>query len=290
MQSLFALFFVVGWLLAGATPLNAVIKILDTKTITNLDIHELSALAYREGRLYALSDKGILHHLSLDLSHNKIEQLKLLHSYKLRNKKGKRLKKKKRDAEGMALYKKGLLISFEGASRVAYFSLDGILQKKMPLHPDLQNKDAYRGSNKGLEALAYSKKYGILTAPEMPLITSSFGGHTIYALTRRWRFNAEGSLTELYSVDASHVIVLLREFSFFSQRRVTTLLQLDLDSCAEEHICQPKLIAKLDSDKEVELDNYEGLCGVGSGRYLMVSDDNDSIFQKTLLVLFEIVL
>jgi hypothetical protein len=45
----------------------------------------------------------------------------------------------------------------------------------------------------------------------------------------------------------------------------------------------------MDSQKGWHIDNFEGLTKVGKNLYLMVSDDNESIFQKTLFVLFELI-
>ena len=42
------------------------------------------------------------------------------------------------------------------------------------------------------------------------------------------------------------------------------------------------------TDKGWMIDNFEGLTRVAPHRYLMVSDDNDNFFQKTLLIYFEV--
>ena len=65
-------------------------------------------------------------------------------------------------------------------------------------------------------------------------------------------------------------------------------MRVHLDRCNKKRVCQSELLAKLDSIKGWHIDNFEGLCKVGKNRYLMISDDNGSLFQKTLLVLFEI--
>jgi len=66
------------------------------------------------------------------------------------------------------------------------------------------------------------------------------------------------------------------------------LTKVHLDKCNALRICKSETLAKLDSADGWRLDNSEGLTRVDKNRYLMVSDDNENIFQKTLLVLFEI--
>ena len=87
---------------------------------------------------------------------------------------------------------------------------------------------------------------------------------------------------------SDRVLVLLREFNKFSRKRVTTLCEVNLNKC-KRGICQSEILARLDSSDGWHLDNFEGLTKVGKNRYLMISDDNGSFLQKTLLVLFEIV-
>jgi hypothetical protein len=251
-------------------------------------ISELSALAYRDKVLYALSDKGLLYHFKLNIEDKKIKDLALLQVYKLCNKKAKRFSKKKRDAEGLALYKDGLLVSFEGKNRILFVSFEGIKRDKLTLHKELRDNSHFVSSNKGLESVAYSKKYGVLTLPELPLKTRDAHYHYLYAKNRVWKFQAQGAVTDIEMMDDDRVMVLLREFSFFKLGRKSRIVTLDLDSCKEESLCTVETLALLDSQKGDVVENFEGLAKIEDNLYLMVSDDNDSWFQKTLFVLFEI--
>ena len=264
------------------------IKILDTKLLRFSGVSELSGLSYRDKKLYALSDKGILYQFLLDIKHDKIQTLQLQHEYKLRNTKLQRFKRKKRDSEGLASYRSGFLISFERQERVLYCSRKGIKIRKMKLNPLLENRKNYQSANKGLESVTYSPKYGLITAPELPLKNQDSKYHTLYAKNRVWRFQAEGAVTDITFLDKDSVIVLLREYSYLTQHRVTSLVEVNLQKCNKQDICKERVLAKLDSADGWHIDNFEGLTKVGKNRFLMVSDDNDSIFQKTLLVLFEI--
>lgn len=49
-----------------------------------------------------------------------------------------------------------------------------------------------------------------------------------------------------------------------------------------------RVLARLASDEGWRLDNFEGLTDLGGGRYLMVSDDNFSLLQRSLLGCFEL--
>ena len=263
-------------------------KELSFKPLNDIKVTELSALAYRNNTLYALSDRGYLYHFDIDIKNSKISKLILKKAFELKNKKNKKLKKKRRDAEGMVFLKDDLLISFERKHRAELFSLNAVKIKKIKINKQLRDKDNYQSKNKGLEAIAYSKKYGVITAPEIALVNENEEYHTLYAKDKSWKFQAEGSIVALEFMDKNRVMVLLRSFNEFTRKRVTVLSEINLKKC-KNGICKSKILARLDSSDGWNLDNFEGLTKVGKNRYLMVSDDNGSFFQKTLLVLFEIV-
>ena len=269
------------------------IKILDAKELVfdrkkGIPFHEISDLAYDNGTLYGVSDEGYLYKFFIDFRNNKIYNLEYADVYVLKNKKAKRLKKKKRDAEGLALYKNNLLISFERKERINLYSKEGIKIKNIKIYPDLQKQKNYISKNKGLEAVAFNEKYGVVTAPELPLKITDKKYRTLYTRNNRFKFIASGSIVSLEFFDKNTILVLLRDFNYFTRRRVTTLLKVFLNNCTENRICKSKVLAKLDSADGWRLDNFEGLTHIDKNRYLMVSDDNENIFQKTLLVLFEI--
>jgi len=270
------------------------IKILDAKilhfeTKKSIPFHEISDLVYEDGFVYFVSDQGYLYKFSINISDTKISGLQYLNAYILKNKKGKQLKKKKRDAEGLALCKNNLLISFERKQRICLYSKNGVKIKKIQLHQDLQNKDNYISKNKGLEAVTCNDKYGVVTAPELPLKNTNVKYHTLYAKDKVFKFKADGSIVSLEFFSENTVLVLLRDFSYLTRRRVSTLMKVYLDRCNESRVCQSEVLAKLDSSHGWKLDNFEGLTHVYANKYLMVSDDNENMLQKTLLVLFEIV-
>ena len=266
------------------------ITILDSKRlefddIPGVKISELSGLAYKDGNLYSMSDRGYIVLFRLRLEHDKIKKLTFVRKYKLRKKHS---KIHHHDSEGLALKGNDLLISFEGKERVNLFTTNGVKIKKMPVNKILQKEELYKSKNKGLEGVAYNKKYGIITTPEEPLKNVYKKYHRLYSRTNIYEFQAFGSITGLEFMDRDNILVLLRRFNFFPPSRYTALVKVDLSSCDKNHLCKSEELAAFDSNKGWNIDNFEGVTKVGKNRFLMVSDDNNNMFQKTLLVLFEI--
>lgn len=269
------------------------IKILDVKELNfeekkGVEFSEISDLAYKNGKLFAVSDRGYLYKFDISFKNNKIDSLVMLNALRLKTKKGKVLKKKKRDSEGLTLVEDKLLISFERKHRVVLYNQNAVKIQKINLNTILQNRDNYLKPNKGLEAVAFNKKYGVLTAPERPLKNKNDKIHTIYTKNSSWSFKYDGSITSLEFMDKDKVLVLLRKFDYITRKQVITLLKLDLSKCTNNGLCNVKILAILDSSKGWHTDNFEGLTKVSKDMYLMVSDDNGNFFQKTLLVLFEV--
>lgn len=261
------------------------VHILDTKKITSFNdrLSEFSALVLKGNTLYVLSDKGRIIHFDFFLKGNKIEKLQFKASYDLKDKKGKRLSKKYRDSEGIDTYEDQLLISFEGYNRVESYDFYGNYQKSLKLNKRLRKNDRYASKNKGLESVAYNSLYGVVTAPEKPLNKKK---HKIYSRDFVWKFKAIGNIVDMEFIDTHNLMVLMQ--TDFTSGITTSVLKINLSSCKDQ-TCSFELLAKMSSADGWNIDNFEGIEKVEKNRYLMVSDDNDSFFQNTLLVLFEIV-
>ena len=120
-----------------------------------------------------VSDEGKLFEFKAVFANN-ISKLVPFKAGELRKKNGKKFKKWRRDSEGMTLDRRGrLLISFEEKPKIGWFHKDtdkyGQLIRKYTLPKKLRKVKNYRSKNKGLEALAWHKHYGILAAAEWPL-------------------------------------------------------------------------------------------------------------------------
>lgn len=279
------------------------IHILDQKKLSfgridGVKFAELSDVTYdtKTGILYFVGDKGALFSFRAKFT-DKIKLLEPLGAKKLRNKKGKRLRKWKRDSEGLTLDgKRRLLISFEGDAKIGWFHKNskktGNLIKKYKLPKLLKHARNYRSINKSLEALAWHPRYGIITATEWPLKKDDKKKQTIYALTgKQWHFKAEAeaksAVVAMEVMDDGNVLVMERSFTGFLNPFIITLKKVMIQGCKQE-MCPVKVLAKMNSHKGWDIDNFEGLAKVGKHRYVIVSDDNENFFQKTLLLYFEV--
>lgn len=269
------------------------IKILDSMELrfedkNDISFSEISALAYKKKNLYALSNKGYLFHFDMKIRKNKVRRLKLLDARELNKKNGtSRLKKKHRDAEGMALIGNELFISFERKPRVDVFSLNGVKLRNHKINDKLEDITYYQTKNKALEAIAYNKKYGVVVAPELPLIDAIDGIHEIYTKNRTYKFKAYAQLSAMEFRTKNKLITLEKSYSLLTQKRLIIIRELNLKKVKKGFV-QSRVIAILNSDKGWRLDNFEGLAKYGKNKFMMISDNNRSYFQKTLLVLFEV--
>jgi hypothetical protein len=300
-------------LFAGTRPVDIVppqsgedasgIRILDQKelnyqVIDRLKFSEISDIAYlpQKEKLFMISDEGVLFVFHAKFG-KEIEQFKPLGAAKLTKKKGKPFKKWRRDSEGLTLDGKGrLLISFEGKAKIGWFHKNsekiGQRIKKYTIPAVLRHTKNYRSKNKSLEALAWHPKYGVLTVAEWPLKKDDKKRQTIYALNgREWHFRAEpearSAVSAIEVMDDGNLLVLERSYTGLMNPFVVTLKKVYLNRC-KKGWCQTKVLAKMDSHKGWDVDNFEGLARVGKHRYVMVSDDNDNFFQRTLLIYFEV--
>jgi hypothetical protein len=156
----------------------------------------------------------------------------------------------------------------------------------------LKNSHNYRSKNKSLESLAWHKKYGILTATEWALSKDHKKLQSIYALSgKTWHFAAEKEdrtgVVAMEVMDDGNVLVMERSYTGMLNPLVVTLKKVFIQNCKTK-VCKSQVLAKMNSHKGWNLDNFEGLARVGKNRYVMVSDNGDNFFQKTLLLYFEV--
>lgn len=284
---------------------NIGIRILDQKQLSFEEINgvkfaELSDVTYHKktDTLYFVGDKGMLYSFRAKFS-DQIDLLKPLKAATLKTKKSKRLKKWKRDSEGLTLDGKGrLLVSFEGDDpKIGWFHKNshayGNAIRTYRLPKILRDAKNYRSKNKSLEAIAWHKRYGILTATEWAVKRDNKKKQTIYALSgKKWHFNAEpeskSAVVSMEVMDDGNMLVLERSFTGIFEPLVITLKKVFIKECKDK-VCKSKVLLKMNSHKGWNVDNFEGLARVGKHKYVMVSDNGDNFFQKTLLVYFEIV-
>lgn len=276
------------------------LRILDQKELIYPEIDrkhfaEISDLAYLEKHhwLFMVSDEGKLFRFRALFGPEEIRELTPLDASSLRRKNGKKLKKWRRDSEGLTLDDRGrLYVSFEEKPRIARISYDGRIVKYLPPPRAIARQDRFRGKNKGLEALAWHPKYGLVTAAEYPVQASKKNRQHLYSLRgRRWSFRRgrerHSAVTALEVLDNGNFLVLERAYNGLLEPMVITLREVQIDRC-RHGLCPTRTLARLDSSKGWAVDNFEGLAKVGPNRFVMVSDDNDNFFQKTLLIYFQV--
>ncbi len=274
------------------------IKILDSKVLASdrvdgLKFCEISDIAYdkTKGILYALSDKGRLFTLSIMIENKKIKSLKALSSKVLRGLNGKKLFGTYKDSEGLALVGDSLLVSFERKPRILRYDNTFTPPKMLPLPAPLNDIKNYRSKNKALEALTYNEKYGYITTAEYSLKGEKRGYHDIYTskgkLCKVKIADSKVAITEMEMMPDGSLLLLLRKFILHSFTFETTLLKVDLEG-AKEGVCQSEVLAWMSTKDGWAIDNFEGLTYLGDNLYLMISDNNNNPFEKTILTLFEI--
>ena len=254
---------------------------------------EISDLAYNPAKhlLYMVSDKGSIFTFSANFTDNNFT-LKPLRAAYFKRKNGKRLKHWKRDTEGIALDSAGqIFISREGKPRVTLFDSNGKKIKNLKL-PKALKKAKLRSRNKSLESLAYHPQYGLLTALEWPPKGTNLHYQTIYALSgKKWHFKTQAykknGVAEVEVMDDGNLLVLERAYNGYFGKFVVTLKKVFINNC-QTKICPSKVLLSIDSAKDWHVENFEGLAKIAKNRYLLVSDDNDSFFLRTILIYLEI--
>lgn len=266
------------------------ISILDVKEVFFEEENEIafsgvSALAYSQEKvLYALSDRGYLYHLDVEIDNRKIEKLLLKKRIPLKNKKSKILKNN--DAEGMAWSEKGLIISFERDPKISLFDVNARKINNLKIPKVLRRIKNYQKKNRALESVVFHPRFGLVTAPESALKHEDETSHVLYALDRRWKFKAQGKITSLEVMPDNKVLILQREFDILKGHTIT-LSTIDLEGCTEQW-CQTETLASMKSEDGWNLDNFEGLTWIRDDLYLMISDDNENFLQKCIMILFEV--
>jgi hypothetical protein len=276
---------------------------ISSARVDGLPVVELSDLAWDADakKLYAISDDGYLYTINLVTNANKLLRANIVKAVKLKGANKKPLRGAFNDPEGLDIKNARnnnpndaeLIISFEGKSRVHRYNTSGDYLGNLPLPKRLQNRHNYRHGNKMLESVALHSKHGVLVAAELPLKTNPSNMQSIYSLGNQFwnfpRFNAaESSITALEVLKNGDVLVLERAWSGIFSPLVISLRQVQLNRCDTQRNCQVRDLAVFNSAAGWNMDNFEGLTHLQGNQYLMVSDDNKSPLQQSLMVMFEV--
>ncbi|MBN2825858.1 MAG: esterase-like activity of phytase family protein [Campylobacterales bacterium] len=277
------------------------IEILDQKKINlgnvgGYSFSEISDLAYNQTKktLYMVSDEGIVFVFNATFGQT-ITQLTPQKAIKLVKSNGKNFKNWERDTEGATLDSRNrLLLSFEGQPKIGLFGENGRLQTQYKVPYKISQIKFLRGKNKGIEALAYHPRYGLVMSTEYPIKSDNKKIQTIYSSSGyEWKFKASSAqnsaVTGLEVMDDGNILVLERAYNGLFAPFVVTLKKVYINKkCHKKRLCKDEVLAVFDNSKGWSLDNFEGITKVGKDSYLIVSDDGDNFYQDTLLIYFRV--
>lgn len=271
-------------------------------THDGLRLSQLSGLAWDDddGILYAQSDKGGLFQLQPVFEGDILTGIKLLRASPLREAgSGKPLRGWRIDAEGLDIvngrngrrHDAELLISLERVPGIMRYRPDGYAIGHHGLPTPVSEAASFRNPNKMLESVCMDSTHGVLTMPETPLKKERDGYNRIFSLAgRSWFYpSASGDrITAMECLGRGEVLVLQQNYQNPFARIIVTLKRVRLTSDSSGQPLKPETMMTLDSQEELEIDNFEGLTHHKGRRFFMVSDNNDLFVQRTLLMYFEL--
>ena len=266
-----------------------------------IELVELSGLAWDADAqvVYALSDQGALFHLRLVLDGGVLSGVEVIAAHALRDADGRALQGRAADAEGLAALdaRNGrpgdtrLLVSFERDTRVVEYTPDGRLLRELPLPESIAGAE-FASGNRGLEAVVVDDAGGVYVAPERPLRGESVRTLPLLALDgRRLHYplaDRDAAVVGLDFLADGRLLLLERDLDLMLFRLVTRLRVVEgLQDGDDGDELAARDLAVFDTPGGWRVDNFEGLARLDGECILMVSDDNQSLLQRTLLVLLE---
>jgi hypothetical protein len=270
---------------------------MESRSVDGLKFVGLSGLAWDEDEqlLYAISDHGRLFHLRIHVDNDRLVAAEVVAGHSLTDGDGRALRYPWSDAEGLTLEhgddgRRGnseLLVSFEHRPRVRVYDMRGRRLRAESLPAPLEDRHRYAHPNRSLESITRHPRHGLLVAPEQPLR----GDETLRLYGqdgRAWRYalrSAPGSaLVALEALPDGRLLALERAFVAPYLPFEISLREVEL--IPDDDRAQVLDLAVFSTADGWRLDNFEGLARHRGRRFFMVSDDNDSVWQATLLVYF----
>ncbi len=275
---------------------------LGTATVDGRAAVELSGLAWDqdEGLLYAVSDDGFLAHLRPRFDRDgHLAGADLVATFPLQGPEGRPLAREEQDSEGLAIRNgdnglRGdtvLAVSYEVRPRIWLHRPDGGYLEALDLPAPLRDAGNYTGRNAALESLAWSPRLGWITAPQIRLKGTPPEEFRIYDLKGNyWSYPPldpeHSDQVGMARLGGGQVLLLERVYKSIFQPVIFALRRLRPE--AGSHSAHVSEVFRFSTAEGWRLDNFEGLAHHRGRRYFMVSDDNQSMVQKTLLVYFEL--
>jgi len=262
-------------------------------------IDELSGLAWDadEQLLYAVSDKGVLHHFRIRLEETRIVEMQPIFSTPLATTTGEPPVRPLTNAEGLAALNGDngkrsdteLLIALEDGPAIGRYTPQGHRIADVALPGTLADANQYSEENSRLEAVAFDARHGVLTAPEEAMLGQPPERHTLYAADgTTWSFKTfqphRSNIKAIEAMPDGNVLILERTREEKGGASIARLRYLDLAGCAQGDVCGP---AELSASPGAMLEgNFEGLARLSDELFLIVTDKKDA--EPTTFVLFKV--
>lgn len=276
--------------------IQAVVE-LSSVSINGLRISELSDLAWDkdENLLHALSDNGYLLSFRPVFKNEQLHDLLLINGFALHDDKGKKLRWKNSDSEGLTLINSDnhvpgdtqYIVSFERQPRVIQYNREGFIEKQIEIPEKLGNIVNYRSENKSLESVVIHEQHGLIIGTEYSLIGDDKAQLGFYTLDGKFRsFPAhfpDGALTGLAITEDNSLLVIERIYGGFLAGFKVALHHLHLEN---DHL-ENKVIAIFLPSEGYFNDNFEGIVKYKKDFYFMISDDNNHPLKRTVLIYFK---
>ncbi|TIP81487.1 MAG: esterase-like activity of phytase family protein, partial [Mesorhizobium sp.] len=181
-----------------------------------------------------------------------------------------------------------LLIAFEDGPTIVRFTPQGKQIGAIPLPGPLADGKQYSKKNSRLEAVAFDKRHGMLTAPERPLKGRPDDRHTLYAEDgTTWSFAAfqpDSRIKAIQKLPDGNLLVLERTREKKGGAPTARLRYLDFAACSADRECH---LAELSAEPDAMLvNNFEGLARLSDDLFLMVTDKTKKDAESTTFVLF----
>jgi len=258
----------------------------------NDDFGGLSGLRMTDSRLYAVTDQGMLFTGRLQRISSRLADITEPLLTPILGRNGKAIRgKRNADAEALELSGNQAFIGFERNDRILAFErkADALRQIPSPLSRGL-NEFAFP-NNKGPEAVAAINEDKLLTIAEYAVTVS--GNHSAFIVSngpiqRLEITNIGYSITDA-DILGEDLFVLERFYTPFTGSAMR-IRRFDINRVQPGAILDGEVL--LEADNSHEIDNMEGLAAMkqpdGTVRLTLVSDNNFSDRQRTLLLEFEL--
>lgn len=276
--------------------IQAVVE-LPSISINGLRISELSDLAWDkdENLLHALSDNGYLLGFRPIFKNEQLHDLLLINGFALHDDKGKKLRWKNSDSEGLTLINSDnhipgdtqYIVCFERQPRVIQYNREGFIEKQIEIPEKLGNIVNYRSENKSLESVVIHEQHGLMIGTEYPLKGDDKAQLGFYTLDGKFRsFPAhfpDGALTGLAITEDNSLLAIERTLGGVFAGFKIALHHLQLEN---DHL-EDKVIAIFLPSEGYFNDNFEGIVKYKKDFYFMISDNNNHPLKRTVLIYFK---